>query len=132
MANLTTHRGHCHCRAVTWEIQAPAKLRVDECDCSMCEMHGFQHIIVPKSRFTLLSGQDSITTYTFNTHVAQHYFCKTCGIESFYVPRSNPDGYSVNFRCLDRDNVAEFEILPFDGKNWEANAAKLAHMSKEE
>ncbi|KAJ2823791.1 hypothetical protein GGI24_003589 [Coemansia furcata] len=106
-------------------------LRVDECDCSMCEMHGFQHIIVPQSRFKLLTGDKNMTTYTFNTHVAKHYFCKTCGIESYYVPRSNPDGFSVNFRCLERDNVEEFEILPFDGKNWEANAAKLAHMSKE-
>ncbi|KAI8319817.1 glutathione-dependent formaldehyde-activating [Martensiomyces pterosporus] len=131
MSDLTTHKGHCHCNAVTWEIQAPAKLRVDDCNCSICNMMGFQHIIVPKSRFTLLTGKDSLTLYTFNSHAAQHYFCKTCGVKSFYIPRSNPDGVSVNFRCMDRDNVEESEILPFDGQNWEKNAAELVHLSKD-
>ncbi|KAJ2369529.1 hypothetical protein IW150_005133 [Coemansia sp. RSA 2607] len=131
MSELATHKGQCHCGAVSWEIQAPRTLHLDECNCSMCNMHGFQHLIVPKSRFTLLSGKDNITTYTFNSHIAQHYFCKTCGIESYYVPRSNPDGYSINFRCLDRTNVDSFEIVPFDGVNWEQNAGKLAELSKE-
>ncbi|KAJ2229627.1 hypothetical protein H4R99_008083 [Coemansia sp. RSA 1722] len=130
-SDLATHKGHCHCKAVQWEILAPRKLSIDECNCSICDLHGFQHIIVPKSRFTLVSGKDNLTTYTFNTHIAQHYFCKTCGIESFYIPRSNPDGYSINFRCLERDNVDEFEIVPFDGKDWEKNAGKLSHLSKE-
>ncbi|KAJ2786522.1 hypothetical protein GGI15_001454 [Coemansia interrupta] len=131
MSELATHKGKCHCGAVSWEIQAPRTMRLDECNCSICNLHGFQHLIVPKSRFTLLSGKDNITTYTFNSHIAQHYFCKTCGIESFYIPRSNPDGYSINFRCLDRTNVDEFEIVPFDGVNWEQNAGKLAELSKE-
>ncbi|KAJ1645908.1 hypothetical protein J3B02_005038 [Coemansia erecta] len=129
--DLATHQGHCHCKAVQWEIQAPRKLSIDECNCSICDLNGFQHIIVPKSRFTLKTGKNNITTYTFNSHIAQHYFCKTCGIESFYIPRSNPDGYSINFRCLERENVDEFEIVPFDGKNWEKNAGKLSHLSKE-
>ncbi|KAJ2718743.1 hypothetical protein GGI07_005608 [Coemansia sp. Benny D115] len=131
MSDLTTHKGHCHCKAISWEIKAPATLRVDECNCSMCNMNGFQHIIVPKSRFTLLSGQDKISTYSFNTHVAQHYFCKICGVESFYIPRSNPDGYSINYRCLEKDNVKSAEILPFDGMNWEKNAGELAELSKD-
>ncbi|KAJ1991133.1 hypothetical protein GGI25_003577 [Coemansia spiralis] len=131
MSGLVTHKGYCHCKAVSWEILAPADLFIDECNCSMCDLNGFQHIIVPRSRFTLLSGKDNITTYTFNTHIAQHYFCKTCGVESFYVPRSNPDGYSINFRCLDRGNVKTYSIQPFDGQNWEKFAGKLTHLSKE-
>ncbi|KAJ1961093.1 hypothetical protein GGI12_003437 [Dipsacomyces acuminosporus] len=131
MTDLTTHKGRCHCNAVTWEVQAPASLRVDDCNCTLCSMTGFQHIVVPKSRFTLLTGKENLGLYTFNTGVAQHYFCKTCGVKSFYIPRSNPDGVSINFRCLDKDNVSEFEILPFDGQNWEQNAAELTHLSKE-
>ncbi|KAJ1793419.1 hypothetical protein LPJ59_004729 [Coemansia sp. RSA 2399] len=131
MANLVKHKGGCHCNAVTWEIVAPSELRIDECNCTVCSMKGFQHLIVPKSRFTLLTGKDNLATYTFNTHIAQHYFCKTCGVQSFYVPRSNPDGYSINFRCLDRTNVARFEMEPLDGQNWEQAAGKLAHLSKE-
>ncbi|KAJ2397921.1 hypothetical protein GGI23_003371 [Coemansia sp. RSA 2559] len=110
---------------------APSELRIDECNCTVCTMKGFQHLIVPRSRFTLLTGKDNMATYTFNTHTAQHYFCKTCGVQSFYVPRSNPDGYSINFRCLDRTNVAKFAMEPLDGQNWEQAAGKLAHLSKE-
>ncbi|KAJ2764062.1 hypothetical protein IWQ56_001051 [Coemansia nantahalensis] len=131
MTALVKHKGGCHCKAVTWEIEAPAELSVDECDCSMCEMIGFLHVIVPQSRFTLLTGKDNIATYTFNTGVAQHYFCKTCGIKSHYVPRSNPDGFSINFRCLDRTNVTGHTIVPCAGLTWEEIAARVAHLSKE-
>ncbi|KAJ2809151.1 hypothetical protein H4R20_000330 [Coemansia guatemalensis] len=131
MAELTSHRGNCHCKAVTWEIRAPEKLSVNECDCSICDMIGFLHIIVPKSRFKLLTGSDNMITYTFNTGIAQHYICKTCGVKSFYIPRSNPDGYSINFRCLDRTNVADYEILSCKGMTWEQAAERLALLSKE-
>ncbi|KAJ2547566.1 hypothetical protein EV175_005168 [Coemansia sp. RSA 1933] len=110
---------------------APSELRIDECNCSVCIMKGFQHLIVPKSRFTLLTGEDNMTTYTFNTHIAKHFFCKTCGVQSYYIPRSNPDGYSINFRCLDKTNVTKFEIEPLDGQNWEQVAGKLVNLSKE-
>ncbi|KAJ2730785.1 hypothetical protein H4S06_006939 [Coemansia sp. BCRC 34490] len=130
--DLVRHTGGCHCRAVTWEIQAPSTLSIDECNCTICEMKGFQHLIVPRTRFALLTGGDNIATYTFNTGVAQHYFCKTCGVQSYYVPRSNPDGFSVNFRCLDKASVVDARIVPFDGRSgWEAGAKKLAHLSKD-
>ncbi|KAJ1834956.1 hypothetical protein IWW55_005952 [Coemansia sp. RSA 2706] len=128
MALPTTHLGSCHCRAVTWEIRAPAQLVVDECDCSICKMVGYLHINVEKPDFTLLTGQDCISTYTFNTGIAQHYFCTKCGIKSFYVPRSNPNIYSVNFRCLDRANVAGFEVRPAEGLSWEQVAARMGHL----
>ncbi|MGE5819451.1 MAG: GFA family protein, partial [Deltaproteobacteria bacterium] len=86
--------------------------------------------IVPRSKFHLVEGQDNLTTYTFGTGVAKHMFCKTCGIKSFYIPRSNPDGYDINVRCLDTQ-PREVVIEPFDGKNWELNAHALAHLSKE-
>jgi hypothetical protein len=85
---------------------------------------------VPKARFSLLQGSESLTSYTFNTGVARHLFCKVCGIKSFYVPRSNPDGYSVNVRCLDAGTVARVNITPFDGQNWEAHGAELAKLTE--
>ena len=85
-------------------------------------------MIVPQAKFTLLSGKDNLSTYTFNTGVAQHHFCNTCGIKPFYIPRSNPDGVDVNVRCLDEE-PAELVIEDFDGRNWEQHAHTLAHLS---
>ncbi|HJP38045.1 MAG TPA: GFA family protein [Gammaproteobacteria bacterium] len=124
------YSGHCHCKAVGFEIEAAEKLVCQECNCSICQMSGYIHLIVPKSSFRLVRGQDSLVTYTFNTGVAQHYFCQICGIKAFYIPRSNPDGYDVNVRCLDPmpDNII---VNQFDGKNWEEHAHKLQHLSRE-
>jgi hypothetical protein len=93
-------------------------------------MSGYLHLIIPKSKFTLLQGEESLTTYSFNTGVAKHRFCKICGIKAFYIPRSNPDGYDVNVRCLEPQPI-ELIVEPFDGKNWELHGYKMAHMSKE-
>jgi hypothetical protein len=131
MTQLITHRGGCHCGAVRFEVDAPADLEVWSCNCSMCARTAFLHLIVPGSRFRLLTPWENITTYTFNTGVAKHMFCSTCGIKSFYVPRSNPDGYSVNVRCLDEGSVKSMEVKPFDGRNWEASGAGLADLSRE-
>jgi hypothetical protein len=131
MAALTTHRGGCHCGAVAYEVDAPARLVVQDCNCSMCSMTGYLHLIVPASRFRLLRGAGDLATYTFNTGTARHLFCRRCGIKSFYVPRSNPDGWSVNARCLDRSTVESLQVEPFDGRNWEASAAALAHLSRD-
>ncbi|MBC6906656.1 GFA family protein [Saccharophagus sp. K07] len=127
---MTVHTGSCHCGAIAIEVDAPAEIEVHECNCSMCERTGFLHLIVPKQNFRLLRGQEFITTYTFNTRVAQHYFCKVCGCKPFYIPRSNPDGFSVNVRCLDKKFIEKMTIIPFDGQNWEAHAAALADLSR--
>ena len=124
-------RGGCHCGAVRFEVEAPERVLVQDCNCSLCAMTGFLHLIVPKSRFRLVKGEENITTYTFNTGVAKHMFCRTCGIKSFYVPRSNPDGIDVNVRCLD-EPPREMTIEPFDGRDWEKHGAELAHLSKED
>ncbi len=125
MKDMVTHRGGCHCGRVRFEVDAPAEVSLDECNCSICRRLGYLHLIVAKSRFRLLSGDDVLTTYRFNTGVAQHLFCSVCGIKSFYVPRSHPDGYSVNARCLDEGTVLRQTIRPFDGADWEQNVSKL-------
>jgi hypothetical protein len=124
------YQGGCHCGAVKFEIEAPEKMTCGDCNCSICSKSGYLHLIIPKSKFTLLQGESCLTTYTFNTGVAQHRFCKICGVKSFYIPRSNPDGYDVNVRCLDSQPI-DLKIEPFDGKNWELHAHKMAHMSKD-
>jgi hypothetical protein len=123
------YTGSCHCGAIRFEVDAPEQVEASECNCSMCSRVGYLHLIVPKSKFRLLQGDDYITTYTFNTGVAKHTFCNVCGIKPFYVPRSNPDGYSVNVRCLD-PAPEKLTIRPFDGRNWEQHAADLAKLSK--
>ena len=127
---LTTHPGGCNCGRVRFEVDAPAELLVQDCNCSLCRMSGYWHLIVPAARFRLLSGQDDLVEYTFNTGVARHRFCRVCGIKSFYIPRSNPDGVDVNARCLDEGTVASIEIEAFDGRNWELNAGDLAQLSQ--
>jgi hypothetical protein len=116
---VITHRGGCHCGRVRFEAQAPARVQVTECNCSMCARSGYLHLIVPKERFKLVSGAEVLTTYRFNTGTARHLFCSVCGVKSFYVPRSHPDGYSANARCLDEGTLEEMTVVRKDGKNWE-------------
>ena len=130
-AAMVTHRGGCHCGAVRFEVDAPATLEVDECNCSICTMTAFLHLIVPRSRFRLLAGADALVTYTFNTGTAQHCFCRHCGIKSFYVPRSNPDGYSVNARCLEPATITALRIGLFDDNERAASEAAVRHRSQE-
>ena len=117
---MVTHRGGCHCGRVRFEVLAPANIQVADCNCSVCSKFGYLHLIVPAERFKLISGRDSLTTYTFNTGTAQHHFCSVCGVKSFYVPRSHPDGFSVNARCLDAGTVESMSVAPFNGREWEA------------
>jgi hypothetical protein len=126
---MSTHEGGCHCGRVRFEVSAPADLQVNECNCSICRMSGFIHLIVRKDDFRLLSGEDEISTYQFNTGVAKHFFCRNCGVKSFYIPRSNPDGYSVNVRCLDPGTIASMKVDTFDGRNWEDHAHTLSHLT---
>lgn len=126
---MTIHKGGCHCGQVTFEIEGPADLSAAKCNCSICEMCGFLHFFVSRQNFRLLTGEGEMTTYTFNSGVAQHLFCKTCGIKSFYVPRSHPKGISVNVNCLDPATIASLVVQPFDGKNWEQNVAELSPIS---
>jgi hypothetical protein len=125
------YTGGCHCGAVAFEVEAPATVQVEDCNCSICAKSGFLHLIVPAAKFKLLRGDDALTTYTFGTGVAKHTFCKICGVKPFYTPRSNPDGVDVNLRCLDAQ-PSSVTVAPFDGQHWEENAHTLAHKSKED
>jgi hypothetical protein len=121
MSELKRHKGGCHCGAVTFEVQAPAHIEASRCNCSICSMTGFIHLIVPRENFSLLSSDSSLADYRFNTGTAQHKFCKTCGVKSFYIPRSHPNGISVNVTCLDKSTIEDvtITITDFDGQNWE-------------
>ena len=126
---MSRHKGGCHCGRVGFTIEAPDEVRAADCNCSVCRMTGYLHLFVSRDDFQLLCGDDVLETYTFNTGIAKHYFCRHCGIKSFYVPRSHPDGISVNVNCLDRKTIKSIVIEPFDGQNWEQNVAKLSPIS---
>src|ERR1700727_2339250 len=107
---MRTHTGGCHCGRVRFEVMAPARIAVSDCNCSICSKFGYLHLIVPADRFKLQSGREALTTYRFNTGVAQHLFCSHCGVKSFYIPRSHPDGVSVNARCIDGGTIEAMTI----------------------
>ena len=127
---LVTHRGGCHCGRVRFEVDAPADIAALDCNCSICRMTGFLHLIVPASRFRLLSGADALGEYTFNTGAAKHRFCGHCGIKSFYIPRSHPDCIDVNVRCLDAGTVATLQVAAFDDADRDASTAAIAHLAR--
>ena len=124
-----SHAGSCHCGAVKFEVTVPGKIKVLECNCSICSKTGFLHLIVPSSRFRIIEGSGMLTTYTFNTGTAKHTFCKICGVKPFYIPRSHPDSYSVNFRCIDKSGFKDVVIEQFDGINWEENFEKIKDLT---
>jgi hypothetical protein len=111
---MQSYRGACHCGAVRFEVRstlAPA-LR---CNCSLCRRKGTVMATVAPEDFKLLSGEDSLTLYQFNTRTAKHYFCKTCGIYTFHRPRVNPNIYRVNVGCLDGIDPFSLEVGLNDG-----------------
>lgn len=120
------HAGGCHCGRVRIEALAPPDLDLFDCNCSICQRSGFLHLIVTKDQFRLLSGADELVEYRFGTGTARHLFCRHCGVKSFYVPRSHPDGYSVNARCLDPAGISSMRIQPFDGLNWDTARTELS------
>jgi hypothetical protein len=117
--------GGCHCGAVRFAIEVKPPLELLDCNCSICSKTGHLHLIVPHGDFTLLSGGDALTSYRFGSGAAEHLFCRICGIKSFYQPRSHPEAWSVNFRCLDSGHGLEPQVRQFDGQNWEAARSGL-------
>jgi hypothetical protein len=117
---LQTYEGGCHCGRVRFRAEVDLAT-IGECNCSICTKKGILHLLVPPEKFELLSGEDALATYQFNTNTARHTFCRHCGIHAFYVPRSDPDKISVNARCLDGIDAGELKPRRFfDGRNWEA------------
>lgn len=128
--NETIAKGGCHCGTVAFEVKVENSITVQHCNCSMCSMLGYIHLIVPANHFRLIRGEEFLTEYVFNTGTAKHLFCSRCGIKSFYVPRSNPDGFSINLRCLDLPQGIAVTEEAFDGENWEKHADDLRHLSR--
>jgi hypothetical protein len=115
---MKMYEGGCHCGRVRFRVTADLS-GVADCNCSVCTKKGFLHLIVAPEQFELLSGDDALSTYQFNTGTAKHTFCSHCGIHAFYIPRSDPDKIDVNVRCLDDIDLTAITVLPFDGRNWE-------------
>ena len=129
-AGHVTHHGGCHCGRVRFAVQAPAAIQALDCNCSICRMGGFLHLIVPARHFTLVHGEADLVDYRFGTGTARHRFCAHCGIKSFYVPRSHPDGIDVNVRCLDAGSVASLVVSAFDDARREESTAAITHLSR--
>jgi len=125
---MVQHSGGCHCGAVSFTFEAPAEMAMTDCNCSICTMTGFQHVFIPQGDMTV-NGMDNITSYTFGTGQAKHMFCKSCGVKSFYIPKSHPDCFSVNYRCIAPGTLEISKIIPFDGQNWEKNIEGLREQS---
>jgi hypothetical protein len=119
-----TYEGGCHCGRVRFRVTTADTMAID-CNCSICRMKGYLHLIVSPERFRLSAGEDALATYTFNTGVAKHHFCATCGVAPFYRPRSHPGFYDVNVRCLDGDALKDFRVAPFDGVHWEDSVGAI-------
>jgi hypothetical protein len=117
-------RGGCHCGAVRFVAELPDEpVPALDCNCSVCSMTGFLHVMVPHDQFELLTGRNALTSYRFGTGAAEHLFCSVCGVKSFYQPRSHPDAWSVNANCFDAP--VDLSIEQFDGRNWEQAKARL-------
>ena len=125
MSEDIVHSGGCHCGAVRFELDCPAEIEVHDCNCSICSKVGYLHITVPKHKFRITAGADQLTSYKFNTGVADHLFCSICGVKAFYIPRSHPDGYSVNARAVDSGTIKRMTIIPFEGADWENHVEEL-------
>ena len=119
------YHGACHCGAVAVTVRLPERPVVDICNCSICTKSAFQHLLVAADAMDITQGEDTLTTYTFNTHQAQHLFCRVCGVKVFYVPRSHPHGFSVNARCLRDFKPDPNAVRSFDGRHFEDNIATL-------
>jgi hypothetical protein len=116
--------GGCHCGAVRFSAELPEPpVPAIDCNCSVCTMTGFLHVMVPHERFELVAGRDALTSYRFGTGAAEHLFCKICGIKSFYQPRSHPDCWSLNASCFDES--VPLKVEGFDGRNWDEAKAAL-------
>ena len=124
-SNENQYRGGCHCGAVRFEFVMPSVRQLMRCNCSMCWRTDYLHLIVPHNQFRLLDGESSMREYRFNTGAARHLFCQRCGIKSFYQPRSHPQAWSINGRCVDDIIFDDFELVEFDGQNWSTAYQRL-------
>lgn len=124
MTNKVKIRGGCHCSNVRFTAVVPKQVKILLCNCSICSLSKYEHLIVPHKDFVLERGKANLCSYQFETKQAEHLFCQTCGVKSFYQPRSHPNAYSVHVAAI--DDISELDISKeyFDGRNWEASKDK--------
>jgi hypothetical protein len=117
---MPKYHGACHCGLVTFEVDAEIT-SVLECNCSLCCKKGaLYHPFVEPEQFRLLSGEDALSLYQFNTRVAKHYFCKHCGIHLFHRHKVDPDKWGINVRCLENLPLSTLEVFYIDRANEDA------------
>jgi len=116
--------GSCHCGAIKFKFKSEDSVEVWNCNCSICDMISYQHLFVKHELFEIISGRELISEYNFETGTAKHYFCKKCGVKSFYQPRSHPEMYSINHKCVTNPPAIK-EVVYFDGKNFEDSIKKI-------
>ncbi|KAK9718813.1 hypothetical protein K7432_005213 [Basidiobolus ranarum] len=128
---LISSRGSCHCGKVEFTVLIPKEITAIDCNCSICMKKGGPHLIVGQSKFHLNpNSTEYLSKYQFGTRVAQHFFCKICGVHPYSIPRSNPDGFDINVSCLENLDQLKVTVDPFDGQNWEQQRS-LEHLSAE-
>jgi hypothetical protein len=106
--------GSCHCQSVKFRASVDLAESI-VCDCSICTMKGSILNRVEESDFELLTPLEELSLYTFNKHIAKHYFCPKCGVHPFNRPRSKPKMWAVNVRCLDGVQIDAVKPKPVFG-----------------
>lgn len=93
------YKGSCHCGDVQFKIKTSFP-ELTTCDCSICVRKNALMVKVHESKFTLISGKNSLSEYQFHTKTASHFFCSQCGIYPFHRKRVTPDFFGINVYCL--------------------------------
>ena len=116
--------GSCHCGAVRFIATLHQGLQTARrCTCSLCRMRGAVAVSAALGGVRITTGQEALTSYRFNTGVAEHFFCSRCGIYTHHQRRSNPNEYGVNAACLDGISPFDFPEVPvMDGENHPSDA----------
>lgn len=115
---MSVTKGSCHCGTVRFTVTlSDAITTARRCDCSLCIRRGAVAVSAAKDAITYNEGKDNLKLYQFNTKVAAHYFCKTCGIYTHHNRRSNPKEIGVNLACLDGQTPFLAEVIVNDGQN---------------
>ena len=117
---MPKHLGSCHCGAIKFSIKSDIT-ELTTCDCSICVKKNALMTKVHESDFDLLSGQDLLSEYNWNTKIARHFFCSKCGIYTFHRKRAAPDYYGVNIYCLDDFDASTVKVRATEGLSMSVN-----------
>ena len=121
--------GECHCKSIRFEFYCRKDVSIVKCNCSICSITNFLHLIIPHKDFILLKGKEHLHTYQFNQNIAKHFFCKICGIKSFYQPRSHKNCFSINYNSVIKPAPKIKSVNSFNGRDFENNIKALREIS---